>query len=64
MEETIRQRDLEWKSELEERDHMWRDELRERDAAYWEEPRKQEGDLVRMLETRDKQIKDSFVSKY
>ena len=34
MEESTKQRDLEWKRELEERDQMWRGELKESDATY------------------------------
>ena len=37
--------------------------MSERDATYWEEARKKEGDLIRMLERRDKEIQDSLVSK-
>ena len=46
-----------------ERDAMWKDELRKRDAAYWEDSNNKEVDLVRMLETRDKGIQDSLVSR-
>ena len=56
MEEAIKQRDLEWKRELEKRDAMWREELRVRDVAFWEESGKQEGDLCRILETRNRKI--------
>ena len=42
---------------------MWRNELMERYAAYWEEARKKEGDIVRMLEIRDKEIQESLVSR-
>ena len=34
MDVAIKQRDLQWKKELEERDEMLRNELMERDAAY------------------------------
>ena len=34
-----------------------------RDAAYWEDSNIKEVDLVRMLETRDKGIQDSMVSR-
>ena len=42
---------------------MWKEEQRVRDVAFWEESGKQEGDLCRMMETRDKQILDSLVSR-
>ena len=63
MEKAIKQRDLEWKGELVERDAMWKEKLRVRDVAFWEESRKQEGDLCRMVETRDRQLQDSLVSR-
>ena len=63
MEESIKQRDLGWKRELEERDAMWREELRVRDVAFWEESGKQEDDLCRMLKIRDRKIQDSLVSR-
>ena len=36
----IRQRDLEWKKELEERDGMLRVKLKERDEEYWKGKKK------------------------
>ena len=42
---------------------MWREELKKRDAAYWVESGKKEGNLVRMLEARDKGIQESWVSR-
>ena len=63
LEVTIKQRDLEWKRELKERDAMWREELKERDVAFWVESGKHEYSLCKMLETRDKQMQDSLVSK-
>ena len=63
MEEVIRQRDLEWKKELEERDEKLRKELRVRDITFWEETGKQEYALYQMLETRDKAIKMALVSR-
>ena len=61
MEEAIKQKDIEYNREFEGLGAMWKEELRIRDVAFWEESGKQEGDLCRMLETRDKQIQDSLV---
>ena len=37
--------------------------MRERDVIYWEEARKKEVKLVKILDTRDKGIQDSLVSR-
>ena len=61
MDEANRQRDMEWKEELEKRDQMWRNELQKRDQAYWQRQCKKDEDLVRILEGRDKLRNDELV---
>ena len=51
------------KEEIEERDAMWREELRVRDAIFWVELGKQEFNLYKMLEARDRSMKTSPKSR-
>ena len=42
---------------------MWRKEQRVRDAVFWEESRKQEFNLCKMLEVRDRSMKTALGSR-
>ena len=41
---------------------MWREELRVRDVVFWEESGKQEFNLCKMLETKDRSMKAALES--
>ena len=60
MEDALKQRDEEWKKEIEERDAMSREELRVRDEIFWEESGKQEHNLSIMLASRDDSMKKAL----
>ena len=53
----MKQRDLEWKRELERRDKMWRDELKQRDQAYWKGHCKRDEKASKVLEGRVMSLK-------
>ena len=57
MEDALKQRDEEWKKEIEKMDVMWRKELQERDVIFWDETGKQEYGLCELLEKRDLALK-------
>ena len=42
---------------------MWKEELRVRDVVFWEESRKQEFNLCKMLEARDRSMKTALESR-
>ena len=63
MEESIKQRDLKCKKEVEGRDEMSREELLVKDVAFWEESGMQEYELCKIQETRDRNMKESLVSR-
>ena len=71
MEETLRQRDMEWKKEfenaikqmelkwkreMEERDAKLREELKNRDTTFYDETTKNAESLCKMLERRDQEM--------
>ena len=63
MNKAIKQRDLEYREELEIRDQMWRAELKQRDQAYWKGHCKRDEKVSKVLKGRDKAIHDSLISK-
>ena len=60
MDEAIKQRDVEWKEELDKRDKMWRDELKKRYQMYWQGHYIMDDEMVKMIEGREKAINDSL----
>ena len=48
MEDSLKQRDEEWRAELEKRDIEWRTVIRDREVAFWIETRKHEAELIKM----------------
>ena len=59
----MKQRDEEWRAELEKRDTKWRTVIRDKEVAFWTETGKHEAGLLKMLGVKDNALKACLESR-
>ena len=63
MEDALKQRDEEWRAELEKKDAEWRTVIRDREVDFWIETGKHEARLIKMLVDKYNTLKEDLESR-